>query len=226
MKPAYQPSRRQRFGSGKVGTNPAKTRAKPLKRPAQARAKFTVQAIYDAFVRIWRRDGWPGVTTREVAAETGIAVGTLYGYFPSKLAILSGYVRHCIDAILARIQTDVVEATDLRWQERLCRLVRLTCEVSARDMPYFDHGMFMLEHEFAETKHHRRVYEEMLKAWRLGVAACRDLPNVPSSHAVESAFVAAWGGRRYLLLVQPRSMDRERWVEDMQRCCLSIVADR
>jgi len=27
-------------------------RAKPLKRPSQARARFTVQAIYDAFVRI------------------------------------------------------------------------------------------------------------------------------------------------------------------------------
>jgi hypothetical protein len=30
---------------------------KPLKRPAQARARFTVLAIYHAFVRIWQRDG-------------------------------------------------------------------------------------------------------------------------------------------------------------------------
>ena len=41
--------------------------AKPLKRPAQARAKLTVQAIHDAFVRIWRRDGWAKLTTRAVS---------------------------------------------------------------------------------------------------------------------------------------------------------------
>jgi DNA invertase Pin-like site-specific DNA recombinase len=45
---------------------------------------FTVQAIYDAFVRIWRRDGWAGVSTRAVALETGVSVGTLYDYFPQQ----------------------------------------------------------------------------------------------------------------------------------------------
>ena len=57
---------------------PAQPSAKPLKRPTQARARFTVQAIYDAFVRIWQRDGWQRLTTRNVALETGISVGTLY----------------------------------------------------------------------------------------------------------------------------------------------------
>ena len=47
--------------------------AKPRKRPTQARAVFTVQAIYDAFVRIWRQHGWAGVTTRAVALETGFS---------------------------------------------------------------------------------------------------------------------------------------------------------
>ena len=47
--------------------------AKPLKRPTQARAKFTVQAIFDALVRIWQRDGWARLTTRSVALETAVA---------------------------------------------------------------------------------------------------------------------------------------------------------
>jgi hypothetical protein len=62
-------------GFGKAVT-PAAPRSKPLKRPTQARGKFTVQAIYDAFVRIWQAEGWEGVTTRAVALETGIAIGT------------------------------------------------------------------------------------------------------------------------------------------------------
>src|SRR5205814_721616 len=50
---------------------PAVPLAKPLKRPWQARAQFSVQAIYDAFVRIWQREGWARLTTRAVALAAG-----------------------------------------------------------------------------------------------------------------------------------------------------------
>ena len=86
----------------------ANARTKPLKRPMQARARFTVQAIYDAYVRIWQREGWDQLTTRKVALETGIAVGTLYEYFPSKEALHSGYVRHCIEQMLQQIEERVI----------------------------------------------------------------------------------------------------------------------
>src|SRR5688572_19056795 len=86
--------------------------AKPLKRPSQARARFTVQAIYDAFIRIWRKQGWEHLTTRAVALETGISVGTLYEYFPNKQALLSGYVRHGMDRLLSAIEKQVVQASD------------------------------------------------------------------------------------------------------------------
>jgi hypothetical protein len=72
-----------RDGFGK----PVDARSTPLQAPEtphEARGKFTVQAIYDAFVRIWTTHGWEGVTTRAVALETGIAVGTLYDTFPTR----------------------------------------------------------------------------------------------------------------------------------------------
>ena len=56
---------------------------KPLKRPRQARAKATVQAVFDAFVRIWQRDGWQRLTTRAVALEAGIAIGSSLSLFIS-----------------------------------------------------------------------------------------------------------------------------------------------
>jgi len=90
---------------------PESPRTRPLKRPRQARARFTVQAIYDAYVRIWQRDGWEQLTTRKVALETGIAIGTLYDYFPSKEALHSGYVRHCIEQMIHRIDEQVIAPT-------------------------------------------------------------------------------------------------------------------
>jgi len=201
-----------------TATTPA---AKPLKRPAQARARFTVQAIYDAFVRIWRRDGWSQLTTRGVALETGIAVGTLYEYFPNKQALLSGYVRHAMEELLRRLQED--DGTAQTWQQRVERLVSVTCG-AGEDLPYFDREMLELESQIAEPKHHRRVYEELTAAWQAVLAHCADLPHPPSDDTVRSLVIAAWGGRRYLMLVQPRDLKADRWASEMQRLCIAALS--
>jgi AcrR family transcriptional regulator len=202
---------------------PAAPLAKPLKRPSQARAQFTVQAIYDAFVRIWERDGWAKLTTRAVALETGISVGTLYDYFPNKQALLSGYVRHCIDALLARVHSEVVQASTLPWRERVRRLVQLSCGVAAPGLPHFDHDMLMLESQIAEPKHHRRVYEELVAAWQAALAACTDLPQQPDPAHLRSLVLAAWGGRRYLLLVEPGDITSADWVAQMESICVAAL---
>ncbi|MCU6433790.1 TetR/AcrR family transcriptional regulator [Undibacterium sp. Jales W-56] len=198
-------------------------RNKPLKRPSQARAKFTVQAIYDAFVRIWRDKGWAGITTRAVALETGISVGTLYDYFPNKHSLLSGYVRHCIDTLLEQIDAQAIVPADLVWQERIHRLIRLTCGVNTPELPYFDRDMMMLESQIAETKHHRRAYEEISVKWMQVFDVCADVPRKPDVTMVKSLFLSVWGGRRYLLLVEPDDINAAQWVLEMERQCFQIA---
>jgi AcrR family transcriptional regulator len=202
---------------------PAAPRSKPLKRPTQARSKFTVQAIYDAFVRIWTAHGWEGVTTRAVALETGIAVGTLYDYFPDKEALLSGYVRHCIEALLARLDAEAIAPTDIDWRERVKRLVRITCDTRLEGLPAFDHEMLMLEHRVAEPKHHRRVYDELAGRWRQAFAACKDLQPAPSPATLHALLTAAWGGRRYRLLVQPEAAGDD-WVSEMEAMVMARLS--
>lgn len=202
MGPSY--SRRPADGFG------LQPRPKPLKRPAQARAKFTVQAIYDAFVRIWQRDGWDKLTTRAVALETGVSVGTLYEYFPNKQALLSGYVRHWVESLVAALG---------KRPMTMERAVRVLCDPVVDGLPPFDSRMLELEHEIAELKHHRRAYDEVLAAWRgaLEAAGCEAAPE-----RVEALFCAVWGGRRYLLLVQP-AFGGEDWAEEMQRICAAAL---
>jgi len=204
---------------------PAAPRSKPLKRPTQARSKFTVQAIYDAFVRIWTAHGWEGVTTRAVALETGIAVGTLYDYFPDKEALLSGYVRHCIEALLARLDAEAIAPAGIDWPERVKRLVRITCDTRLDGLPAFDHEMLMLEHRVAEPKHHRRVYDELAGRWLQAFAACKDLEPPPSPTTVHALLTAAWGGRRYRLLVRPEAVDDE-WVREMEAMVMARLQSR
>ena len=197
---------------------------KPLKRPSQARARFTVQAIYDAFVRIWRRDGWDRLTTRAIALETGISVGTLYEYFPNKLALLSGYVRHGIEVLVAAIDRESVAPDGLPWQDRVRQLVRLTCGVDAPELAWVHPDMLALESEVAELKHHRRVHDELLAAWLRVATACEDLSQPPTEPQLRALLLSIWGGRRYALQLQIDEAAALAWAQEMERLVLEAFA--
>jgi AcrR family transcriptional regulator len=198
-------------------------KAKPLKRPTQARAKVTVQAVFDAFVRIWRRDGWERLTTRAVALEAGIAIGTLYDYFPSKTALLSGYVRYCIESLIQAVEERAVLPQELGWEQRLHRLVRLTCGIDRQGLPWFHRDMLELEPRVAEPKHQRRAHEELAAMWQRVFDACTDLPRRPSERTVEALHLAIWGGRRYAMLVQLEEARMRQWADQMEQLCRAAV---
>ncbi|MBI5257560.1 MAG: TetR/AcrR family transcriptional regulator [Burkholderiales bacterium] len=198
-------------------------KAKPLKRPTQARAKATVQAIFDAFVRIWQREGWARLTTRAVALEAGIAVGTLYDYFPSKAALVSGYVRHCIETLIRAVDTQVVEPPDMPWRLRLHRLVQLLCGVDRSALSWFHPDLLALEPQVAEPKHQRRAHEELMAMWLRVFEACTDLPQRPPAATVQALHLALWGGRRYAMLVQLDDTQMQQWAAEMERLCVSAV---
>jgi AcrR family transcriptional regulator len=77
----------------------AKKRKQILRRnPQRARSEATVEAIFEASARILRRDGRAGFNTNRVAEVAGVSIGTLYGYFPNKQAILLAMARRELDA--------------------------------------------------------------------------------------------------------------------------------
>lgn len=214
------------FGNTKDRAPSLNSRAKPLKRPSQARAIFTVEAIYQAFVRIWRRNGWSGLSTRQVALEAGVAIGTLYDYFPSKEALLSGYIRHSLDELLQHLDEQVVQTNDLDWLTRIKRLIRLTCEPNDARQPLFNHEVFVIEHQFTEPKHHRRLFQELSQKWREAFAACADLPTQPSQTTIDAWVIMAWGGRRYCVAVQPTTEQTAAWLSEMETMICSRLLER
>lgn len=203
--------------------SPPRSRAKPLKRPTQARARATVQAIFDTYVRIWQREGWAGLTTRAVALEAGVAVGTLYDYFPSKHALHSGYVRHCIEALLAAIEAQAIEPADLPWPVRITRMVRILAGLDDA-LPWFHPDMLALEANVAERKHQRRAYDDLLGAWHRVIEASTDLSPIPSTATLEALHLAVWGGRRYAMLVQLEPERVAAWAGQMEAICIQALA--
>lgn len=202
--------------------NSAKQRYKPRKRPTQARARMTVQAIFDSYVRIWQRDGWEKLTTRAVALEAGVAIGTLYDYFPSKEALHSAYVRHCIETLIQTVDEKVVQPDDLSWRERLHLLIQLLSGV--QQLSWFHPDMMELEPMVAEHKHQQRAYAELLAMWRRVFDACNDLPQQPDDNLVEALHLAVWGGRRYAMQVRLDEEHMRQWAAEMELLCVARLA--
>jgi len=58
--------------------------------------------IVKAAERLFARKGYAEVAMEDVAARAGLAVGTIYNYFPSKSALLLAIVRSETESLLAR----------------------------------------------------------------------------------------------------------------------------
>ncbi|HEX7667195.1 MAG TPA: TetR/AcrR family transcriptional regulator [Polyangiaceae bacterium] len=69
-------------------TKPTKPSISARKRPSQARSTEIVETILEAALRVLNRDGSAKLTTVRVAEEAGVSVGSLYQYFPNKVALL------------------------------------------------------------------------------------------------------------------------------------------
>jgi AcrR family transcriptional regulator len=71
------------------------------KAPRQARSRATIEAILDAAARILGERGWAATTTNAVAETAGVSIGSLYQYFPNKLALVEAVRRRHFDEVLA-----------------------------------------------------------------------------------------------------------------------------
>ncbi len=73
------------------------------KAPRQQRSRVTVDVIVEAATRVLARRGWTRFTTNEIAAVAGVSVGSLYQYFPDKLAIAEAIRQRHLDEVLATL---------------------------------------------------------------------------------------------------------------------------
>jgi AcrR family transcriptional regulator len=64
----------------------------PRRRPRQARAQATVDAIVKATSRVLVEEGYDRASTNRIAHAAGVSIGSLYQYFPSKEALVAALV--------------------------------------------------------------------------------------------------------------------------------------
>jgi AcrR family transcriptional regulator len=85
------------------------------RKPTQARARRTIETIFEATARIIERDGAKAVNTNLIAERAGIGIGTLYEYFPNKEAVLIAMARRQLaedEAVVRNVVSEALERPD------------------------------------------------------------------------------------------------------------------
>jgi AcrR family transcriptional regulator len=91
--------------------------------PSQARARVTVDTIFEATARILERDDAARLTTNHIAERAGFSIGTLYGYFPNKQALLRALALREMKRQEAHVMTALNTAGCARSADDLVRIV-------------------------------------------------------------------------------------------------------
>ena len=120
----------------------------PKKRPKQARAYATFDAIVGAATRILTRESYAALTMEHLASVAGVGVGSVYEYFPSKETIVAEVARNLIDDLTRELVAGATYPISEGPEAWLRRWVHVTFEaVGARrdllrtlfeEVPYLD----------------------------------------------------------------------------------------
>jgi AcrR family transcriptional regulator len=110
--PARAPARPQEPGSGSRRT------------PLQDRSRQRVERILDAASLVFADTGYDAATTEGIAARAGTSIGSLYQFFPNKLALFNAIAVRYVDRSQALFSTFMTpEAAALPWGDLLDRAI-------------------------------------------------------------------------------------------------------
>lgn len=98
----------------------------PRKQPSQARSRARVEHILSSTIQLLCREGLNAVNTNRIAQEAKVPVGSVYQYFPNKLAVLSELYRHQLERVRVR-SSELEQETQMYerpWQEAIEYYIR------------------------------------------------------------------------------------------------------
>ncbi|APU12139.1 MULTISPECIES: TetR/AcrR family transcriptional regulator [Actinoalloteichus] len=85
------------------------------RRPVQQRSTQRVERMLSACAELVSELGYDGVTTTLIAERAGVAVGSLYQFFPDKKAVVAELTRRNLDDFLVRVREQLATSTPGDW---------------------------------------------------------------------------------------------------------------
>lgn len=164
-----------RFGGGDM----KKRRQSPVqrrRRPTQSRARATLEAIYDAFVRILLERGYERATTREIALVAGVSVGALYEYFPNRQSVAAAWIRDRFQAVHDEIERFALARRGASWQALIPALLDMLLDYLCKRREEWA-ALAWLERRISSEEAYRALYRKFAAIWASILAQCGDWPE-------------------------------------------------
>lgn len=198
------------------------------KAPRQARSRATLEVIVTAGAHVLDTRGWSGFTTNEVARIAGVSIGSVYQYFPNKLALVDAIRRQHFDDVLAVLQRACVRESA---PERLIACLVSDLIAVHRNYPTLHRTLLDLP-AMEETKAAYDAFQkEYLRRYALVVAVYRgsdpDKEDRITAQVLSSALEGViHNAARRGLLARPR-LKREliRLVRSYLECAYATAAN-
>ena len=109
----------------------------PRRKPSQERSRDRVERILDATAELLAELPVDKMTTAAIAEKAGVPIGSVYQYFPNKLAVLAQLARRVMEKV--DLQTASLIAEDfgvLPWDQAIDRAIDATMQGYAEQPGY------------------------------------------------------------------------------------------
>lgn len=97
--------------------------------PVQARSSARLAGLLDAAAAVIDELGFERLTTAMVAERAGASIGTVYRYFPDRIAVVEALAIRNTQRLAERFVTALDESSATKWQDACDVLVDATVEM-------------------------------------------------------------------------------------------------
>jgi AcrR family transcriptional regulator len=87
--------------------------------PVQARSTARLTGLLDAAAAVIDDVGYERLTTAMVAERADASIGTVYRYFPDRIAVLQALAARNLDRTLDRVTAEITDGDHANWVEAL-----------------------------------------------------------------------------------------------------------
>ncbi len=87
--------------------------------PVQARSAARLSALLDAAAQIVDEIGYERLTTAMVAERAGASIGTVYRYFPDRIAVLQALAARNLERVLEKTTNEILDPKNETWASAL-----------------------------------------------------------------------------------------------------------
>jgi AcrR family transcriptional regulator len=109
----------------------------PRRKPSQERSRDRVERILDATSALLGGTPVDKITTAAIAEKAGVPIGSVYQYFPNKLAVLAELARRVMEEVDLKTASLIAEDFGvLPWDQAIDRAIDATIEGFATQPGY------------------------------------------------------------------------------------------